>query len=247
MNATQHWANQLKLLWHLFLAPIRGDTHEARLESFYQGQADGYDRSRSRLLHGRRELIGSLDPPGGGVWVDMGAGTGQNAEFLSGGIDQLSSVYLVDLSSSLLAVAQRRSNANRWANVHVVRSDVTQFSLPAESVDLVTFSYSLTMIPDWFVAIERAWEMLRPGGTIGVVDFYVSRKFPGESFARHRWSTRVFWQNWFALDNVALSPDHMPMLCRKFGMMRLDERRGRAPWLPFLRLPYYIFIGKKRG
>jgi S-adenosylmethionine-diacylgycerolhomoserine-N-methlytransferase len=245
MSLAQRGAKQLRLLWHLFLAPIRGDTHEARLESFYERQANVYDDSRSQLLHGRRELFASLDPPSGGVWVDMGAGTGQNVEFMSGGIDRLSSVYLVDLSPSLLAVAQRRSKANRWSNVRIVQSDVTQFILPAGSVDLVTFSYSLTMIPDWFVAIERAWEILRPGGTIGVVDFYVTRKFPAESFTRHGWSTRLFWQNWFALDNVNLSPDHMPLLCHKFNMTRLDECRGRAPWLPFLRLPFYIFIGKK--
>jgi S-adenosylmethionine-diacylgycerolhomoserine-N-methlytransferase len=231
----------------MFLAPIRGATHEARLESFYHGQADAYDASRSKLLHGRKELFGSLQVPDGGVWVDLGAGTGQNAELLSGGVDRLSAVYLVDLSASLLEVARRRSAAKAWSHVHVVREDVTQFQLPCQSVDLVTFSYSLTMIPDWFAAIDRACELLRPGGTIGVVDFYISRRYPGPSFKRHRWSTRVFWQNWFALDNVNLSPDHLPLLRHRFETTRLEECAGRAPWLPFLRMPYYIFVGRKRG
>ena len=34
------------------------------------------------------------------------------------------------------------------------------------------------MIPDWFAAVDHAWRLLRPGGTIGVVDFYVGRKHP---------------------------------------------------------------------
>ena len=54
-------------------------------------------------------------------------------------------------------------------------------------VDAVTFSYSLTMIPDWFQAIERAYESLKPGGMIGVVDFYIpqsGRKRVGTGIAR---------------------------------------------------------------
>ena len=56
---------------------------------------------------------------------------------------------------------------------------------PEAPVDVVTFSYSLTMIPDWFAAIENALRMLRPGGQIGVVDFYVSRKYPAQPL--HLW------------------------------------------------------------
>ena len=56
-------------------------------------------------------------------------------------------------------------------------------------MDVVTFSYSLTMIPDWFLAVDHAWRLLRPGGTIGVVDFYVSRKHPDPGWRRHPWST----------------------------------------------------------
>ena len=31
------------------------------------------------------------------------------------------------------------------------------------------FSYTLSMIPDWFAALENARRLLKPGGTIGVV------------------------------------------------------------------------------
>ena len=45
---------------------------------------------------------------------------------------------------------------------------------PEGPADVVTFSYSLTMIPDWVRALEQAWALLKPGGTIGIVDFYVA-------------------------------------------------------------------------
>jgi methylenetetrahydrofolate reductase (NADPH) len=103
------------------------------------------------------------------------------------------------------------------------------------------------MIPDWFAAIDRAWELLRPGGTIGVVDFYVARKYAVAPFRRHSWFTRSFWPVWFASDNVFPSPDHVPYLHRRFEVIRFSEHFMRMRYLPFFRMPYYIFIGRKPG
>jgi S-adenosylmethionine-diacylgycerolhomoserine-N-methlytransferase len=111
---------------------------------------------------------------------------------------------------------------------------------------VVTFSYSLTMIPDWFAALENALAMLKPGGTIGVVDFYVSRKHAGNGAAHHGWWTRTFWPTWFALDNVFPSPDHVPFLQRHFETVHLEEHRGSVPYIPLSRVPYYLFVGRKR-
>lgn len=237
-------ASQLKTLWHLIAARVRGSTHKDRLESFYAGQADGYDEFRRRLLHGRRELIESLPTSDGAVWVDIGAGTGANAEYLGDRIRKLSRVYQVDLCSPLLQIARERAARHGWTNVMPVEADATRFK-PPEAADLVTFSYSLTMIPDWFAAVERAYEMLKPGGVIGVVDYYVSRKFPEPNHVRHRWSTRTFWTTWFALDNVYLSSDHLPFLEARFNVIQQKEHRGKVPFLPLVRAPYYLFIGRK--
>src|SRR5690606_43869 len=117
-------------------------------------------------------------------------------------ISQLGKVYVVDLSPSLLTVAGRRVAERGWSNVAPTEADATAFRPAEGAADVVTFSYSLTMIPDWFAAIENAWAMLKPGGLIGVVDFYVSRKHPAEGLTRHGWLTRTFWPAWFANDNV---------------------------------------------
>lgn len=86
--------------------------------------------------------------------------------------------------------------------------DATTFTPPVGAAEVVTFSYSLTMIPDWFAAVARAWERLRPGGVISIIDFYVSRKHPAPGRAHHPRLTRAFWPAWFAFDSVFLSPDH---------------------------------------
>ena len=236
---------RLKTLYYLTLSPIRGDTHEARLESFYRHQAGDYDAFREKMLHGREELFAALPAERGAHWVDLGAGTGRNAERFGERIANFDTVQLVDLSSSLLEVTRQRIADRGWPNVEAVHADATRFDPPEGSVDLVTCCYSLTMIPGWFAAIDNAWRMLKPGGTIGVVDFYVSRKHPEEHRRRHGWFTRTFWPTWFASDNVFPSPDHFPYLAGQFDPVHVEEHAGKIPWLPLVRAPYYLFVGRK--
>jgi S-adenosylmethionine-diacylgycerolhomoserine-N-methlytransferase len=177
--------------------------------------------------------------------VDLGGGTGWNIENLADSIGRLRKVYVVDLAESLLNVARDRFRQRGWTNVQTVAADATTFQPPDGAADVVTFSYSLTMIPDWFAAIDNALAMLRPGGTIGVVDFYVSRKHPGPGLARHRRITRAFWPNWFQTDNVFPSSEHLPYLMHRFQTVELREGLCKIPYMPLVRMPYYHFIGRK--
>jgi S-adenosylmethionine-diacylgycerolhomoserine-N-methlytransferase len=235
----------LKILYHLALKPVRGKDHAARMENFYAGQAEAYDDFRKRLLKGRQELWNAIPIPAGGTWLDMGGGTGANLDYFGPRLPQLGKVYVLDLSHSLLEIAKKRIAEKNWTNVTAVEADATTFQPASGPVDVVTFSYSLTMIPDWFAAIENALAMLKPGGTIGVVDFYVSRKYPRDGLRRHRWLTRTFWPTWFSMDNVYPSPDHVPFLHRHFEPVHFEERLAKVPYLPLTRTPYYLFVGKK--
>jgi S-adenosylmethionine-diacylgycerolhomoserine-N-methlytransferase len=59
--------------------------------------------------------------------------------------------------------------------------------------------------------------------------------------------TRQFWPLWFGFDNVFLSPDHLPYLQRHFVPHYCTEHRGKMPYMPGVRVPYYVFIGHKPG
>ena len=131
-----------------------------------------------------------------------------------------------------------------WPNVRVIEADAVRYT-PAEPVDCVLFSYSLTMMPDWFRAVDNAVSMLAPGGVLGVVDFHVSRAHPAPGRVRHGAATRIFWPLWFARDGVHLSPDHLPYLQSRLETLICEERRGRVPCLPGLRVPRYLFVGRK--
>jgi len=226
------------------LKPIDGRLNHAELmESFYAAQAPFYDAFRKKLLHGREELFQNVPWAGMETWIDLGAGTGSNLEIFPYA-PNLKKIELVDLSPSLLGIARERVRKMELPQATCVQADVTNYETHL-TPDLITFTYSLTMIPDWFQALDRAWELLPRGGTIGVVDFFVSRKRPQEN-TKHDYLTRTLWPLWFAYDNVFLNADHMPYLKRKFKTLYLREKKGKVPYLPsFAKVPYYIFIGQK--
>ncbi len=233
-----------RVLWHLVRGQRRTGTLEERLERFYAPQADRYDAFRERLLHGREELIRLLDPPARGRVVELGGGTGRNLGFFGDRLAQLESVQIVDLCPALLERARQR--AQGLPNVVVTQGDACTWR-PAEPVDAVLFSYALTMIPDWFRAVDNALSMLRPGGRLCVVDFYVSRHAPAPGLVRHGALRRIFWPLWFAHDGVFLSPDQLPYLLARCECLHLEEHFGAVPYLPTVRIPYYLFVGGVRS
>lgn len=215
------------------------------------------------------------------IWVDIGGGTGWNIEQMQGQLDVSAffhAVYLVDLSTSLCDVARERFRRLGWNNVHVICQDARTFRLSDYEVgvdetkkefsigksaydegvpdsvgaDLLTMSYSLSMIPEFHPAIDSVTDLLAPNGIIGVVDFYVqnqiefqSRNYIGGAIDRHcMWVSRVFWRTWFELDRVNLDSARRDYMEYKFGTILSTNRRCQ---LFGLRIPYYIFVGCTRN
>ena len=236
----------LRTIARLALSSKRGDTHAERLENFYAGQASQYDEFRKKLLHGREAALSNLTLPPDARVVDIGGGTGNNLDALSAA--QLSAVAnwdLIDLCPSLLEIAEQKIEQRSLSFAKTLQADACSWQ-PAQPADVVLFSYSATMIPDWLGAFENAFNMLKPGGKIVVVDFYVARKFPTGD-ANHGTFTRHFWPLWFSWDNVFINQDHLPWLQDRYQTIKLHESFGALPYLRFVKVPYYYFVGEKPG
>jgi S-adenosylmethionine-diacylgycerolhomoserine-N-methlytransferase len=230
-----------RVLLRLARGQPRNGSHAERLQAFYGPQADHYDAFRERLLRGRDELMTLLAPQTGANAVELGAGTGRNLGFLGERLAALRNIDLVDLCPALLTQARRRTAG--LPNVRVVEADAVSYR-PAGQVDLVYFSYSLTMIPNWEGALHNALSMLKPGGQLGVVDFYVSKAQPAPGLARHSTLARWFWPRWFGHDGVHPKPAHLSTLRHLLPDHQLRERLAPVPYLPGVRVPYYVFVGR---
>jgi S-adenosylmethionine-diacylgycerolhomoserine-N-methlytransferase len=238
MNATR--LGDAQVLWQLLRGQARGGDHRERLERFYAPQAGHYDAFRERLLAGRAALLDRLCLGAGQYVVELGGGTARNLAFLDDDLRAaLARIDVVDLCPSLLERAQERCRA--WDNVRVIEADAASY-VPPVAVDRVYFSYALTMMPEWRAALRNAFRMLKPGGLVGVVDFGPPRAPAGDWAGRTR---AAFWRRWFAHDGVHPDPAHGAYLD---GMFERVERRDdlcRMPYLPGLRAPWYLYVGRK--
>ncbi|KAL4779136.1 hypothetical protein BJX76DRAFT_365512 [Aspergillus varians] len=267
----------LKFIYANFLKPHDkgGSDQQHALESFYSTQATVYDTTRKRLLCGREDMLGLVGAQlkyklenkelkkGKAIWVDLGGGTGFNIEAMAAFLsvpDFFSHVYLVDLSPSLCEVARQRFERLGWKNVTVVCQDARSFRLPEDHVDpgkkvaygadVVTMSYSLSMIPDYYSVVDSLGHLVKPSGLLGVCDFYVqsivdvsTRNYIGGAFNRHvNWLGRAFWRAWFEADRVNLDAARRDYLEYRFGTVISASERNYL----LGGIPYYIFIGRQK-
>jgi S-adenosylmethionine-diacylgycerolhomoserine-N-methlytransferase len=218
--------------------------HASRLEGFYAGQAESYDRFRDQLLHGRDQLLARLPLAAGDVLVELGAGTGRNLEPIASRLPSLAEVHLVDLCPSLLAVARRRIAAHGWQHIHAIEADATAWR-PARPADVVLCAYSLTMMPDWRATVANACSMLRPGGLFAVVDFTLIDAAVAQlaDVQSQPAVLRWFWRRWFGHDGVRPDAHLLPHLNTCLEQVHLSVQRGRIPYLP-LSAAYMQFIGR---
>ncbi|BGP19890.1 hypothetical protein JCM10213v2_008021 [Rhodosporidiobolus nylandii] len=266
----------LTFAWNCFLRPLGASKDQkGRLDSFYQGQAGIYDKTRAKLLRGRTTMLRlsaarlkeqrRKNPNKRLVWVDIGGGTGWNVEEMDKyfPIKDFDAVYLIDLCEPLLEVSRRRFAARGWKNVHCLLQDATQFVLPEWTgegvdveggIDFCTMSYSLSMMPDFMTLLDRVDRFLNPSGLFSVCDFYVSERSTtsmagviGEVASRQcsYWS-RLFWLNWFALDHVDLHPSRRQYLEHRFATIKSFNARNHFLNLPLVRIPYYVSLHASR-
>ena len=217
--------------------------HAQGLQAFYAPQAQHYDDFRDRLLPGREALIARLPLHPGARVVELGGGTGRNLDFYGERLRDLACVDVVDLCPALLERAQARLGHRH--NVRLIEADATTYR-PEFPVDVVYLSYALTMIPNWRGALMNAMAMLKPGGTLGVVDFYIAPKQHGSTAPAHSSLECAFWRRWFAHDGVRLDPEHLLTLQHQFEQHTTIESRAKVPYLPVFRVPYYIFTAIKK-
>ncbi|GAB4820256.1 hypothetical protein N2152v2_007302 [Parachlorella kessleri] len=242
--------SDLTVLKNIWFKKLQDGDHKERLEAFYGPQAHAYDRFRSNFLWGRRPMLAAcaarLQGMSNMVWVDLGGGTGENVEFMAEYMDlrAFKAIYVVDLCGALCKQAEKRKERRGWKNVHVIEADACEFAPPEGCATLVTFSYSLSMIPPFYAAVDRACSYLdREEGLLGVTDFFVSSKYD-LPMRQMPWLRRFFWRSTFDTDNIDIGPERRNYLDHQLSRVWEYNDEGSIPYVPFLRAPYYVWIGR---
>lgn len=238
------WLSDLRVVASMARGLPAQGTAASRLDTFYRAQAGDYDRFRERLLHGRAELIEALQLAPGQAVIEFGAGTGRMLEFYRALVPQLARVDLVDLCDPLLQLARKRVQG--LPQVHTQLADATRWQ-PEQAAQRIYFSYALSMIPPWFEAIDNAERALARDGLIGVVDFQVAPRGGSSRGFRQGRLARHLWPMWFDHDGVRLAPDLLPYLSYRFEPVLVRECRAPMPWMPGFKVPYFLFVGRKRS
>jgi ubiquinone/menaquinone biosynthesis C-methylase UbiE len=246
----------------LVASSLKVKGHAKDMESFYKFQKNGYDAFRENLLHARSALMESfpLNKEGNMVWVDVGGGTARNLEYFPVDVIRkyFKAIYIVDISASLLEIAQNRIELMGLTDiVKVVEHDFTASSvfsvLPeAGTVDMITMSYSFSMIPDQRAAMANSCRLIKKDGLVALADFFLKGNFddclPATS-RRIRELESIFHKNWFAMDHVHLLSDSQLEVAQQASGLEVvwDNRfRGKVPFLPFLQPYHGVYIMRKK-
>ena len=172
--------------------------HAQAMDAQYGWQRHIYDLTRKYYLLGRDRLINALAVPPGGSVLEVGAGTGRNLALVARRYPQ-ARLFGLDISAEMLKSARATlAQAGAIERTCLARADARDFDpqrlFGEADFDRVFISYSLSMIPDWEQALAQALSLVRPGGSLHIVDFGQQEHLP-------RWF-RAGLQAWLAKFHV---------------------------------------------
>ena len=117
----------------------------------------------------RRKTVKRLGLKRGNTVLEVGCGTGRNLALLREAVGTEGVVVGVDASSGMLTQARQLVGHHHWKNVRLIHQDAAELELQ-DQADAVFFSLSYSVLPDREQVLLKAWETLRPGGRLVIMD-----------------------------------------------------------------------------
>lgn len=196
----------------------------------YRLQRHIYDASRRYYLPGRDRLIASLDVAPGGTVLEAGCGTGRNL-IKAALLYPEARLYGFDISDEMLKAA-RASIARRGLTdrIQIAQGDALDFdplkAFGIEAFDRIYFSYALSMIPRWQMALQHAGSMLAQKGSLHAADFGQFEALPG--------LVRKMMFAWLRQFHVApraeLHSEFAALAAARGGQATFEPRHGGYDW-----------------
>jgi len=159
-----------------------GGLTQDRLNDYYKRRARNYNLTDYLFLGQFPRLVMRetlMDMSGlkvGDTVLDFACGAGANFSYILERIGSTGRLIGVDYSQDMLDEAGRIVAENGWKNVELIQSDAAEMQLDTQ-FDVVICTLGLAVIPRYEQAMQRAWEMLKPGGVFGVGDICESERW----------------------------------------------------------------------
>ncbi len=168
------------------------------IQGLFDRIAPVYDSLNERLSFGlhrvwkRMAVRWSGAAPGQQV-LDVCCGSGDLALLLAQQVGAKGTVYGLDFSAELLAVAAERwrslsseefRRANLPAALHWVQGDALALPFEANTFDAVTMGYGLRNLTDIPQGLAELRRVLKPGASAAILDFHRPQGWVAEQFQR---------------------------------------------------------------
>jgi S-adenosylmethionine-diacylgycerolhomoserine-N-methlytransferase len=198
------------------------------MQRYYAWQSKIYDATRWTFLFGRNQIIKLIpvDTEADITILEIGCGTGYNLARLA---KRFPNARLIGLDASSHMIDKSRENTSAYKDRIELHNRPYTFGEQEynKQIDVVLFSYSLTMInPQWKELILQAKEDLKAGGVIAVADFYNSQ---------FQW-----FKNHMGNHHVRMDSHLNPLLKSAF---REETEKIRSAYAGVWQ--YFMFVGRK--
>jgi len=135
-------------------------------ERVYATFAKFYDAIYLWLFALSHRRIAAAASAGGPKILEIGAGTGLVLRYYSRDRE----VVAADLSVAMLRKAQEKVSRLGLSHVSgIVAMDACNLGFPDEAFDVVSIPFMITLVPDPEKALDEAFRVLKPGGTIVII------------------------------------------------------------------------------
>jgi demethylmenaquinone methyltransferase/2-methoxy-6-polyprenyl-1,4-benzoquinol methylase len=159
-----------------FQRVVTGDKQQ-RVRAVFDSVAEQYDLMNDLMSFGlhrlwKRFAVLVAQVRAGNAVLDLAGGTGDIARLLHERVGESGSVVLADINGSMLRRGRARLlDEGRVRGIHCAQVDAESLPFADSSFDCVTIGFGLRNVTHKDRALAEMYRVLRPGGTVLVLEF----------------------------------------------------------------------------
>ncbi len=116
------------------------------------------------------------------IVLNVPCGTGVNFDYFESYLKGSGRIFAVDLSEGMLAKAEKMVLKKGYTNIEVIKENVLSLNcdwmnslLNDSKFDAILCDLGLSGFPNWKAVIQNFYSMLKVGGRLVIMDFYIEK------------------------------------------------------------------------